>query len=128
MRYELHCNGQVFHSSDLSELLRMQKRLPEQSDIYKFIESKFPRMRDSVVIKPATKPINPREEVLPYNLAEKCFELIARGKTRNEVAKHMHCSVPKLRLTLKHYEFSTDRDEYIKLLIPNEKNKNFRIR
>lgn len=128
MRYELHCNGQVFQG-DYEYLLRVAKGLPQRSQIYKIVQSKFPPAPvEKVNATPKFKKRIYGQEVLPYNEAEKCFELLMKGKTRKEIARQMYCSMDKLKVTLRHYEFSENQSQYEKMLIQNEKDKNIRVR
>lgn len=114
MRYELHCNGQVFSSEDLGHLKRVASQMADEYVIYEYRKSKMsalPKIHDPVSVRKRSTP-SIVVTVMPFKDVERANDMIARGKLKSEVAKYFHVTEYRLRISLKHYWETETKEQY----------------
>jgi hypothetical protein len=117
MKFELHCNGQIFRSESLEHLRKVATQLPEQCVIYQFFKSKMNGLplgsHDMPFVKRKRVCIPHVEaKLMPYKEVEYAWEMVARGKTRKQAADHFKVSQVRLRLSIRRYMRSDSEKEY----------------
>jgi hypothetical protein len=114
MRFELHCDGQILHSTNLNYLIELAQTIPYETVLYKIVQSKFPSdtCETKIVTRKPKRFTAGVKEILPYKDAQRCWELEKKGKSRIEIARQMYCSTDKLRITMQHYDYTMSQDEY----------------
>jgi hypothetical protein len=115
--FELHVNGMVFRSKDVTHLERLAAmRGGKIFEVYRSNMNKVPHDFDIERIpKDVTSTERPRHvarELLTYSDVQKAAQMVSRGKTRSVIAKALHCSLDKLRTSLAHYHMASNQQDY----------------